>query len=220
MRSDAATVFRISPPRRLDAALLALSLVGSLALVALSRWNGSWFGENGPFEMAQIGALLAACLLASRAALVLDGWPGRLAVAIALLSLLVLVRELPRCTSPFYAAGPCLPGETKTFSYLLPLLLWLTLVLRNPAVGPQALRWHDVRRLPRFVRQSLPLALVVALLAIGQFADGRNMPVLEETAELAGYLLLAVAALSGAQAADRQSGHPTTGTDGRAGWPA
>lgn len=203
-------MFRVSSPRRLDVAILSSSLLGALLIVALSNWNGDWFVENGPFEMLQVGALLGACLLFTRANERLNGWPGRLAVALALASLLFLVRELARCGSPYFVAGPCMPGNTKTYAYFLPLLLWAALVVRNPSNGPQAIRLKEFASLPRFVWQILPLVLVVVLLGIGQYADGRNMPALEEISELSAYLLLALAGLAATQEADRRAlGQPT-----------
>ena len=198
-------MFRVSSPRLLDVLILASSLIGSLLLVTVSDWEGRWFIENGPWEMLQIGALLAACIIASRASGRLDGWAGRLALALALFSLLFLVRELPRCASPYYIAGPCMPGDTKTMGYFLPLPLWVWLVVRNPAIGPRALRWAEFRHLPRFVWRALPLLVVITLLGVGQFADGRNLPVVEELAEFLAYLFLAVAALSAAEEGDRRT---------------
>lgn len=198
-------MFRVSFPRPLDVAILSVSLLGALAIVALSAWDGGWFVENGPFEMLQVGALLAACLLFARANEVLTGWPGRLAVALALASLLFLVRELPRCGSPYFLAGPCMPGHTKTFAYCLPLLFWIGLILRNRANGPMAIRLSEFASLPRFVWRTLPLMSVAVLVGVGQYADGRNMPALEEISELAAYLLMALAGLAAAQEADRRA---------------
>lgn len=185
--------------------ILSSSLLGALAIVVLSDWRGGWFSENGPWEMLQIGALLGAAIVFSRASLNLDGWAGRLALGLALFSLLFLVRELPRCGSPFYEAGPCMPGGTKTLGYVLPLLLWIGLVWRSPALGPRALRRSEFRALPRFVLGCLPLLLVLGLLIVGQVADGRDLPMLEEFSELAAYLLLALAALAAGQEADRRA---------------
>lgn len=198
-------MFRVSSPRLLDVIILSSCLAGSFLIVALSDWHGNWFIENGPWEMLQLGALLGACIVFSRASLSLDGWPGRLALALALFSLLFLVRELPRCGSPYFDAGPCMPGRTKTLGYLLPIPLWIWLVWRNPLLGPRALSRSEFSALPRFVWRCLPLLPVAVLLVVGQIGDRQNMPVVEELAELSAYLLLALAALAAGQEAGRRA---------------
>lgn len=163
------------------------------------------FMENGPVEMLQVAALAAATALFSRASYRLGGWGGLAVLGLAGLSLLFLIRETPRCDSPFNRFGPCFPGDLKTVVYFLPIVLGIALAVVNPRLHPNNFGRAAFAALPRFLPRLLPLGILVPLIVGAQLADATNFPVAEELLEVTAYLILAVFGLRAAQAGDSEA---------------
>ena len=206
-------MFSIAAPRPLDWFLLLGPVLAAAMIVALSDWTGEIFVENGPAEMLQLAVLAAATALFARASYRLGGWAGLSALGLAGLSLLFLVREAPRCDSPFHDFGPCFPSEIKTAVYFLPILLGIVLAIINPRLHPSRFGCSAFAALPRFLLKLLPLAILVPLIVVAQLADARNVPIAEELLELTAYLVLAVVGLRAAQAGDAAVPHLSTTLD-------
>lgn len=195
-------LFRFSRPRALDVALIAVSTLGGLVVLFGSDWPGGLFVENGPVEILQMSALVAAAALFIRAAFRLDEWAGVTTLALASMSVVFLVRETPRCTSPLYEFGPCISGDYKDAIYVAAGLLVGLCALANPALRPRHFSPASFRRLPAFVLRLWPLFIIAVMIGFGQLADAKGWPRSEETLELTAYLLLALLALRAAQASD------------------
>lgn len=197
-----------SRPRSFDVALIVVALLGGLFVLLGSDWTGGMFVENGPIEILQMSALVIAGVLFIRAAFRLDEWAGVATLSLAAMSIVFLVRETPRCTSPFYEFGPCFSGDYKDVVYVVGGLLVALCAFANPALRLRRFGRQSFARLPRFVLRLWPILLVAILVGLGQLADAFYWPRSEESAELAAYVVLAICGLRAAQAGDRIASDP------------
>lgn len=196
-------MLRLSYPRILDRMLFLAAAVSGAAILLASDWQTGWFVENGPVEIVQLAVLVLSAILFVRASRGLSGWGALTTLGLAVLSLLALARETPRCTSPLYEFGPCLSGTYKDAVYVAAALFPLVAILWNRELRLLGLRNATPRNLLRFIPRLLPLLLLLPLAAGSQLAEIFRLPVAEEVLETTTYLLLLLFALRAAQAADR-----------------
>ncbi|MFD2238533.1 hypothetical protein [Aureimonas populi] len=196
---------RLEPPRPLDWALLGVAAAVGTCVLLLSRWDGGMLGENGPVEIAQLAFLALASVFFLRGGLRLPEWGGLSALSLAALSMLFFVREVPRCTSPYYEFGPCIDNGYKDTIYLLVVVAVIGWSLLNRGVRPARFGRAQFGQLPAFIVKLAPLLILVPLIGISQLGDKWNLPGLEEALELVGYMVVTFFGLLAAQAGDRQA---------------
>lgn len=176
--------------RPADRALLAVGFVGATFLLFLSDWPGGFFVENGPLEIAQLACLFLGAIFFLRASRGLPSWPALACLALASICLLGLARETPRCSSPFYAFGPCLSSDYKDLVYVVGAAFPIVMILVNPALRAFRLNVASAAALLRFIPRLLPLLILVPLVGSAQVAEAWHAPVWEESLETTAYALL------------------------------
>lgn len=204
--------FHIGIPRLLDWAIIAVASVGGFLALALSDWTGEIFVENGLVETAQLVLLFLAAVFFMRASLRFTEWVALTTLALACISAFAFLREIPRCTSPFYQFGPCISDDYKTALYLSVGVLLVVLIAANRSLRPSRFDRAAFQRLRGFIPKLMPLAILVPLAIGSQLGEVIDIGAIEETLELIGYAVLAVFALRAAQAADEL--HEVSGMPG------
>lgn len=200
------SAFHIAVPRLLDWVIIAVASLGGVLALALSDWRGQIFVENGLVETVQLVLLFLAAVFFIRASLRFTEWGALTTLALACLSAFAFLREIPRCTSPFYQFGPCISDDYKNALYVGIGVLLIVLIAANRSLRPSRFDRAAFQRLRGFLPKLMPLAILVPLAIGSQLGEIIDIGAIEETLELIGYAVLAVFALRAAQTADRARG--------------
>lgn len=146
--------------------------------------------ENGPHELFQAAVVGVAGLLFYQAALRFDFEIFYVGLVSAFGCALAVLRETPRCGSPYYDGGPCLTSDGKAF---------IAVTVAVAILGLAALRREPVARRAselNFFWLTPVAACAGLLLAADIFGGIYYMVWEEETLELAGYVVLLMLALA------------------------
>lgn len=138
------------------------------------------FAENGPVEGSQTIVLgVAAAIFAAR------GWRSKgpvafLCIAVVYVLLHAMVRETPRCDSPFYPGGICLTRTAKEALWVIFTVGLAALLFLKRADFLDALK-------PRWSFVFWPLGVAFIMLLAGELAEHYNQEGIEETLEMLAY---------------------------------
>lgn len=159
--------------------LPAAALAGYLAEV-YTDLDYYLLDENGPVEGFQTIVLgIAAAIFAAR------GWRSKgpvafLSIAVVYVLVHAMVRETPRCDSPFYPGGICLTTTAKEALWVIFTVGLAVLLFTRRADLPDALK-------PRWSFVFWPLGVAFLMLLFGELAEHYNQEGIEETLEMLAY---------------------------------
>ena len=167
-------------------AWLLLGVASSAAAVAFgwyaeSTARGSeWFVENGPVEVPETITLAIACVIfiarVGRSRGPVPAW----CIPIAYMLFHAVLRETPRCDSPFYSGGTCLSHEWKYGLVVLASAIAVFLLILRRADIFEMLK-------PRWSLVFWPLVVPVILLFLAEFFEKSRSIAVEESLELAAF---------------------------------
>lgn len=167
-------------------------LAGAVVLLATGLLIGIWyepypdleaaiFNENGPVETVEMLALALAMTVFIFRAIRSDDPVSLICIVIAFLLANAILRETPRCDSPFYDRGMCVPTRLWKNGFVFVLLaitstgLW---VRRRHLREVFSIRWPLM---------FWPLLAALALLVIAEIAEDFSVMGTEETLEAFAY---------------------------------
>ncbi len=159
--------------------LPAAALAGYLAEV-YTDLDYYLLDENGPVEGFQTIVLgIAAAIFAAR------GWRSKgpvafLSIVVVYVLVHAMVRETPRCDSPFYPGGICLTTTAKEALWVIFTVGLAVLLFTRRADLPDALK-------PRWSFVFWPLGVAFLMLLFGELAEHYNQEGIEETLEMLAY---------------------------------